>query len=116
MLGVKNRRITIEEPVVAVDSLGDPTRTYNALVTVWASIQPVRGEERYMLAFVQANVDTRFRVNWHPTIKSQVTPKCRIKLSREDSPETFRYFDIKSVNDINEAHREFEIYANEVIE
>jgi SPP1 family predicted phage head-tail adaptor len=39
--GLLNRRLTLEAPVETPDGAGGVTRTYQAVVTLWASVIPV---------------------------------------------------------------------------
>jgi len=39
--GELNRRLVLEEPVESADGAGGVTRTYEAVMTLWASVEPV---------------------------------------------------------------------------
>lgn len=114
-VGAKNKYVTIEQVTVNRDSFGEPVKSYSTLLSCWAHIQPLRGSEVFEAKQVMATVSHRIRINYDPRLKT-VTPKCRIKLSNDDTPETFRYFDILALMNVNEMNYEYELLASEVID
>lgn len=102
-IGLKTRRLTFEVPTDTADEYGDAGRAWATHATVWASIEPLRGDERYEVQQVTAEVTHKIRVRYS-ALMAAVTPKYR-------AVQGGTYFDILSVNDIMSAHRELEIYA-----
>jgi SPP1 family predicted phage head-tail adaptor len=102
-IGLKSRRVVIERPIDSTDDLGDAITTYTAVATVWASVEPLRGEERFEAQQVTADVTHRIRFRWGSVIAG-MTPKYRLRQADQ-------VFDVLSVNDIMTAHRELEVYA-----
>ena len=102
-VGLKTRRLAIEQPVDGTDAHGDVLTTYTTVATVWASIEPLRGEERFEAQQVTADVSHRIRIRWARDLAA-MTPKWRLRLGDT-------LFDVLSVVDIGFAHRELEISA-----
>lgn len=57
--GRLRHRITIEEPLEARNSVGEAVKTWSPVKTIWAAIEPLRGEEKFSVDQAQANVDTK---------------------------------------------------------
>ena len=105
MIGRKNRRVSFERPYETPDAVGDVDKAWLPVATVWASVEPLRGEERYQAQQIQATADHRIRVRWSTTLAT-LTPKHRAKLGT-------RIFEIVSVADLTTDHRELELLATE---
>lgn len=78
--------------------------TWADIATIWSSIEPVRGREYFQAASVNAENTIRFRIRYRQGIR----PSMRLIYSG-------RIFDIKSVIDVNERHREIELMCQEVV-
>lgn len=105
MIGRKNRRLTIERPIDTPDDLGDAIVEYAAHAVVWASIEPLRGEEAFKTQQVRADVTHRIRIRWAETFRD-LNPKWRARLG-------VTIYDLISVLDITTDHRELELLAKE---
>jgi SPP1 family predicted phage head-tail adaptor len=72
--GTLRHRITIQEVTETPDSAGEPTESWSAFKTVWASVEPLRGRE--LLRAQQIHADASYKI----TIRhlSGVTPKMRV--------------------------------------
>lgn len=105
MIGLKNRRVTFERPFDQPDELGDVGKQYVPMATVWASLEPIRGDERYQSQQVQASFSHRIRIRWSASLAG-LTPRDRARYGS-------RTFDIVSVADINSDHREIELMVTE---
>ena len=119
MIGLKNRRVVIERQTTTTDSYGDVLRTpWNTFATVWASIEPVRGQDKFIAMQVAVEVTHKVRIRFATAMRPllDATTEFRIKLSNNDSPETFRHFKVSSAIDINEHHREIEMLTTESID
>jgi SPP1 family predicted phage head-tail adaptor len=71
---------------------------------VWAAVEPLKGREYFQAAAVNAENMVRFRIRYRPGIMSDM----RVVYSG-------RVFNIQSVIDVEERHREIQIMAQEVV-
>lgn len=102
---VYRHRITIQEFVEEVDEYGTPIGSgWQDVMTVWASVEPIRGCEYIEVQNTQAELTTRIRMRYRPGI----TPAMRVVYQR-------RIFDIQSVIDINEQHTHLELMCVEKV-
>lgn len=72
--GQLHEQVIIQEKSVTRDALGAEVVTWVTHAEVWASIEPLRGREYLDARQVQADVDTRIRHRYLPT----VTPSMRV--------------------------------------
>lgn len=77
---------------VSQSASGEPVEQWSALATCWASVAPVRGDERFSHPQLLARSFTVFRVRWASTV-SDLTPLDRISYGG-------RVFDIQVVREI----------------
>lgn len=101
--GKLNKRITLQRFEKIKDSEGIVTEAWNDVATVWASAEPLRGREYFAAAAVNRENTVRFRIRYKPDVSSDM----RIKYDG-------RFFDIQSVIDVNERHKELHLMAEEV--
>ena len=96
--------ITIQSltDTVSAGTRGGLTETWADFVEMRASIEPLTGSERFAAQIVDAQVNTRIRMQY----TAGVTPKMRVKFGT-------RFFDIKAVLNIEERNRELELLATE---
>jgi SPP1 family predicted phage head-tail adaptor len=99
-----NRRITIQTKTETYDSYNQPIETWSDGSEVWASIVTTGGGEFYAAQKLNASTQALFKIRYGTTVA--VTD--RIKYGN-------RIFEILSVNDANEAHRELHISGKEVV-
>ncbi len=97
-------RITLQELVTGQDEAGQPVQEWQDVATVWGAVEPLRGREYFAAAQVQAEVTTRIRIRYCRGIR----PDMRVLYDG-------RLFDILSVIDPEERHRELQLMAREVI-
>ncbi|MMZ49680.1 Phage head-tail joining protein [compost metagenome] len=98
-----DKRVTIQRFKKTKDKEGIPTEAWIDVATVWAAVEPLRGREYFAAAAVNQERTVRFRMRYRPNI----TAEMRLLYER-------RVFDIKSVIDVNEAHRELHLMCEEV--
>ena len=72
--GELDRRVTIEYKTEAPDTSGQPIETWKTLFETWATVRPLRGDERYMSEQTVASADTQFRIRF----RADITPLNRI--------------------------------------
>lgn len=85
------------------DDDGYPLQGEKIVKECWASVRGLRGREFYGAAAVQSENDMVFNCRYF----SGLQPNMQIKYNNV-------LFDIKSINDLNEKHTEYEIHASEV--
>lgn len=95
--GILRHVITIQRPVVAQDELGQPSTTFEDVLTnVRAAIVPMSGREYITSKQVAADITTRITIRRYAN--SLVEPTCRILHTiYEDSPPTVEVYDIMAV-------------------
>jgi SPP1 family predicted phage head-tail adaptor len=105
--GKLNRRITVQSIPETQDASGFPSEgTATTYCKRWASVTPLRGRERFEAKQFEAEVDVRFVVRYD-SVTAAITPKMQISYNSKT-------YDIQSVFDVDEAHKEIEILAYEV--
>lgn len=71
-IGARNRRVTIEQAAESAGAARFPVETWTPLATVWASLTPASGRERYANDQLSAPFDTRWEVpyaaDWDPEL------------------------------------------------
>jgi SPP1 family predicted phage head-tail adaptor len=66
--GQLNNPITLQQPSVAVDALGQRVETWVNVDTVWARAQPVRGREYFAAGQVQSETAVKFTIRWRADV------------------------------------------------
>lgn len=97
-------RVTLQSKEFSKDEEGTPTETWIDVATVWASVEPLRGREYFAAATVNAENTVRIRMRY----RRGVTPDMRALYDG-------RVFEIQSVIDVNEMHREIHLMTQEVV-
>jgi SPP1 family predicted phage head-tail adaptor len=100
--GALRFKVTIQEATEVRDTFGEPIQTWGTYRTVWASIDPLTGGERFHAQQVDPSVDYRIRFRYVPG----VTAKMRILYGS-------RVFEIQSVIDAGERTRWLECLCRE---
>jgi SPP1 family predicted phage head-tail adaptor len=104
--GQLKHKLDIEAELHAQDSYGQTTQDWVVFISgLWASIEPLSGKEYYASQQVNAEISHRIKIRY----KAGIKPNMRVKFG------TDRYFNIVSVIDLNEAHREIHLMCTEVI-
>lgn len=119
MIGPKNRRVSIQRQTTGGDSLGDIVRTpWTTLADVWASIEPLRGQDKLIAMQVVAAVTHKVRIRYAAALRPllDASTEFRIALPIASSPVSYRYLRVNSAVDVLEQHREIEIMATECID
>jgi len=100
--GNLRHRVIIQHLVETLDEYKTPTITWQDYATVWASVEPIRGREYIELQNTNSELTVRIRIRYLPG----VTNDMRVLYGS-------RVFNIQSVIDINERHREMELMCIE---
>lgn len=89
--GRLRHRITLQSSTESKDSFGGASKTWAAVGTVWAAVEPLSGREYFDARQQEASVDTRITVRW----RDGVEPKMRVLWT--DPSDTAHVYDIVSV-------------------
>jgi SPP1 family predicted phage head-tail adaptor len=73
--GRLNRRLTLEAPVESADGAGGVTRSYSAVTTLWASVEPIAARGDVDAAARGAIVTHRIRIRY----RADVTLRHRLR-------------------------------------
>jgi SPP1 family predicted phage head-tail adaptor len=102
--GRLRERITIQRRSNSRNEYGEEN-LWTDIATVWAGVEPLSGREFFTALQAQADVTTRIVCRYASEIAS-VTPKDRIKHGAV-------YFDIRSVIDPQNRHRELQFMCTQ---
>ena len=100
--GRLDRKITIQRKTGDVSPSGEPVEAWGALVTRWASMAPVRGDERFSSPQVVANEQIEWRLRWDLAL-ADLSPQDRIVYPAIDpaaEPVTRSVYEILAVHEI----------------
>jgi len=100
--GKLNRKVTIEVQVKKTSADGGEASSWGPVATVWAALEPLRGREYHEAGGSQSEVDIRIRIRHRKGIKPAMRVVCKN-----------RVFDIQSVIDIRDQHREIHMMCKE---
>lgn len=102
--GRLRHRVAIQQKSVTRDSYGGETITWPGVITVWASVEPLRGDEFIEAQRAGARVDTRIVMRY----QSGIVPEMR-------ATEGSHTWDILSVINVEERDRELQLMCREVL-
>lgn len=102
--GELRHRVTLQQPAETRNEYGEAERTWSHVATVWAAVEPLSGREYFDSQQRQAAVSTRITLRYQPGI----TPHMRVLFGA-------RVYEIDSVIDIEERHREMQLMCAEQI-
>jgi SPP1 family predicted phage head-tail adaptor len=88
--GALRHRVVIQTASETADAHGEPVKTWNDTATVWASVNPMGGRERFQSQQIESEVDTTIRMR-----KRALNEKQRIKWTDADS--ATRIYNIKYI-------------------
>ncbi len=103
--GQLNRRVELQQAVESRDPTGGTTRTWTTIVTRWAQILPLRGQEKFDAAQMDVQTNVKIRIRYYPGIDAT----WRIK--KGDT-----IYNIKSIINIGDRNYAQEIEVMEVLE
>lgn len=101
--GQLRHRITIQQSTETKDQYKRPTTGWSDYATVWAAVEPLRGREFLLAQNTNIELTVRVRIRY----LHGVTPGMRVLYGG-------RIFDIQSVIDVEERHREMHLMCTEV--
>jgi len=103
--GDLRHRITIQQEQETLDQYNTPTTAWQDVATVWAAIEPLRGREYLEAKNTTPELTVRIRIRYLPGVMSAM----RVLYGS-------RIFNIKSVIDLDERHKETHLMCSEVFE
>jgi SPP1 family predicted phage head-tail adaptor len=102
--GDLRHRVAIQTASESADTLGEMTKSWSTVATVWAALWPLRGAEREEAGQIKAQVSHRMRLRYNATL----TGKHRLLLGT-------RVFNIGSVINFDERRHELELLVKEEV-
>ena len=103
-IGRLNKRVTIYRKDDSKNALNQKSKELIEVKTVWASVAPVRGSERYDLQKLHEEIVYRIYMRYLSGIKADMYIMCEGRL-----------FEIQSVIDVDFEHKMLEIDAVEKV-
>lgn len=102
--GQLNRRVELQQAVETKNPTGQPISTWTTIVTRWAQIIPLRGQEKFDAAQMEVQTNVKIRIRYYPAIDAT----WRIK--KGDT-----IYNIKSIINIGDRNYAQEIEVMEII-
>ena len=100
--GKLNRRVALQSLVAGQDDIGQPTMVWSTLATVWANVEPLRGDERLRAMRLEEVVTHKITIRHRPGI----TARMRVKFGA-------RLLNIRAMIDPQERHQVLELMCEE---
>lgn len=101
--GAMRQRVKIQSQSISVDASGGPVEEWTTSSSRWASVEPLKGQEKMIADQLQSQVTHKIKMRWFDGLST----KDRITLGS-------RTFQVQSINDVMERHRELQVMALEV--
>jgi SPP1 family predicted phage head-tail adaptor len=101
-IGRLRQKVTLEKATSTTDNAGGCTETWASVVSFYADIRPSGGDEAYRQGKVQDKITHKVYCRWRSDIKTAY----RLKYES-------RYFNIKSIKNIDERDRFLELTCSE---
>ena len=101
--GRLRHRVTIQQPVVAVNGYGERITTWSTVAVVWGAVEPLRGREFFDAEQTQAEISHRVVLRYRSGIDSTMR---LLHLGR--------VLHIGTVIDVDERHRELQLMCREM--
>ena len=101
-LGNLNHLMTLETPTGTPNSFGEVVSAFQPAFQLWVSLEPLSQAERERAAAVQQVTTNRMTCHYQP----EISGNCRFRCEN-------RIFDIVSIVDVKELHRELQITVAE---
>lgn len=97
-------RVTIQQPVVAVNGYGERITTWSTVATVWAAVEPLRGREFFDAEQVQAEISHRVIMRYRAGMESTMRLLHEGRVLHITAPPI----------DVDERHRELQLMCREM--
>jgi len=96
--------VTLQQMQEGYDEAGQPIEGWTDIATVWAGVEPLRGQEFMAAGAMGASLTTRIRIRY----LQGVTPAMRVLYGT-------RAYNINAVIDPEERHREMQLMCTELL-
>ena len=103
-IGRLNKRVRVLRKDDSVNVLNQKSKDLVEVKTVWASVAPVRGTERYELQKLHEEITYRIYIRYFSGVTADMYIECEGRL-----------FEIQSVIDVDFEHKMLEIDATEKV-
>jgi len=103
-IGRLRHRVTIQSATNTSDGMGGYTEAWGNLDTVWAAIEPFKGDERYEVQKLEADLSHKIILRY----RSGILPNMRINF---DS----KVFEIIYIINRDERNIELELHCREIV-
>jgi len=103
--GDLRQRIEIQIPTRALNSINELIDTYTTQDTVWGAIEPLSGNRLILAQQSNSQVQGLIRIRY----RKGIVPRMRLKVEN-------RYFQIISIVDRDELHKEIQLFYKEIVE
>jgi SPP1 family predicted phage head-tail adaptor len=103
--------IQIERRADVSDGQGGITRSWIPWRTVWAAIEPLTGQEAMLAGQLEGKLSHRIRIRYPGNVSSSETVRHTMRILHEG-----RQFNVRSVVDVNEDHRELHLMCEEFVD
>lgn len=100
--GTLRARISLQSKVITQDSTGAPVETWSEIAALWAAKEPLSGREFFDAQGVFEEAMVRFRIRYREGVESS------LRIAHGG-----RIYNIKSIIDPEERHRELALLCSE---
>jgi SPP1 family predicted phage head-tail adaptor len=97
-------RVTIQQKAPTRDTFGGEVEAWNAVATVWASVEPLQGREFLEARQLQAEVTTRIRIRY----RAGIVPQMRVVWGSH-------FYDVQAVIETEARRRELQLMCIEAV-
>lgn len=106
--GRLRHRLVVEQPSVTQDDAGSEVAGFATVATVWAGIEPLKGNEFAQDGQILASVDTLIVVRWSPQLAA-MSAKWRLRFPELTNPITYN---VQNVVHTNMGQRELRVMCS----
>ncbi|HZG82707.1 MAG TPA: phage head closure protein [Brevibacillus sp.] len=71
-----NKRVTIRRQIWSDNSMGEREQSWEDYLTLWAAVEPLRGQEFFVAQRSEADVTTRIRIRYRDDIDRSMMVRC----------------------------------------
>lgn len=103
--GELRHKVKLQEYTILQNTYGEATKVWTTYATVWARIQPLKGNEALLAQQIKAELSHRLTIRYNSSVKA----KHRVKFNE-------RIFDVNSVRNLDERNVEQELMVKEAVE
>jgi SPP1 family predicted phage head-tail adaptor len=104
-VGKLNKRVTLQRLVNTRGTSGELVESWQDEATVWAAVEPLSGREYWQAQEMASETSIRVRIRY----RAGLVPTMRVVYGA-------RHFEILSIIDLEEGHREMQLMCRELRE